>query len=123
MNNGIKIRVWNGLRLVYFPYIKTFDNDGLAVLFLSGDYGYADDTISTLESHIMQYTRKNDKNNKEIYDGDLVRNSQGRICEVYWFEPSACWDCKVIKSVDGDSSLDFHPQYWHKLEVIGNIYE
>ena len=70
---------------------------------------------------LREYTSKKDKNNKEIYEGDILSNGTGRIGKVIWFEPQACFDVKPL-TAQGTSQA-FSPNNWIYCEVIGNIYE
>lgn len=70
----------------------------------------------------MQFTGFKDKNNKEIYERDIVKDIDGNICII---EPHKI--CKAntvasfIKPIFGN--YDFHNIMEGELEFIGNIYE
>lgn len=65
---------------------------------------------------IGQYTEKNDKNNKRIYEGDIIKEScNGDIGTVIWDNSLGTYKLKEFENYFiKDASI------W---EVIGNVYE
>lgn len=78
--------------------------------------------VKAHRADIMQYIGVNDKNGKEIYEGDIVRTNSGRLCKVVWFSSSQYqgWDLTPIET---KNPAPTEVGFWNNLEVIGNVYE
>lgn len=77
-----------------------------------------------------QMTGLTDKNGKDVFEGDLIKNDRGRTGRVVWQRHTAAFDTDFV-SDDGtspnpaiDKSYGFKCYEWNMhIEVIGNIYE
>ena len=119
----IKFRAWDTEKKVMIPVIHIFINwmwvvwenmrDGLE---------WNDDIRSTKRYELMQYIWIEDKNGKEIYEGDLVKC----IAEEKYSKES--WVYPIVYYA---SEQQFIPKWachlwwgwWDSIEVVGNIYE
>ena len=102
----IKFRAWNKESKFMF---KIFDSTTHQDWFLS----------SWKERHeITQYTGLNDKNGKEIYEGDIFETTSGVVAVVEW-ENNGRFLGFTVESERKIVYVGREP----KVEVIGNIYE
>ena len=118
MNRQIKFRAWDNVDFMTKPF--TLED------IVMGRTRFAE-----MDSTLMQYTGLKDKNDKEIYEGDIVRWKQASggvlspdentyICQIKWSRTG--WACEEIKALKDDYHSRFTLIPSH-LEVIGNIYE
>lgn len=75
--------------------------------------------------NVMQYTGINDKNKKELYDGDIFAigsREDNIICQVIFDEENLCYTASYLHGTKITINLgDIHRSC--EFEIIGNIYE
>jgi len=114
----IKFRAWikelNEIREVeYINFWKkmiSFPNKFCKEYYLNSDFD---------EIELMQYTGLKDKNNKEIYEGDIVTLHNGKYKVIFNTEEARF----VLRNDKFEMNIPFTNNNNERMEVLGNVYE
>ncbi|WIT94472.1 hypothetical protein CRP19_000041 [Riemerella phage vB_RanS_CRP19] len=128
MNREIKFRAWDGKKMLYNVAV----NGSTAFYIPSGLRCHCAVNIEDY-LEIMQYTGFKDKNEKSIYEGDILRDEVDNICIVIFIKEWGMFGGVSVEEYGvyeaiGIDALDIELVYTFHLEngafrIVGNIYE
>ena len=115
----IKFRAWSKEEgMINVARLDIADGSLYKRLITGKAYDYWNDVI------LMQYTGLKDKNGKEIYEGDIVKNNFAETIGSVMFADCGYWIKTIDKDIFGDTIYcDLGDYDGEVLEVIGNIYQ
>ena len=117
MNRSIKFRVWDKR--------ETKGMSTKNMLYDAQLHHFWQDFVDYPGYELMQYTGLTDKNGKEIFEGDIIIDTQKQKYEIIFDENYARYDIKVCGENKLRGQTSYFTQIYEKkhIEVIGNIFE
>lgn len=122
MNDRFKFRAYNKIvkKFTYFdePILHLSDESGL--LFTLSDVNDNALYLSNY-SEINQYIGRKDRNGKDIYENDIIKNREtGVYYQIIWNEEATAFMAKSKNNTI--STYVLFSDYQYQIEVYGNIY-
>lgn len=114
-----KFRAWTEEGKVMYYDVYPFKDDTLLLSYdeISFDEVPASDFI------LMQSTGLFDMYDKEIFEGDVLKTSDGELAKVVWNKELACWEAEFLSEIVDLSEVADAKSNRSDCEIVGNIYE
>ena len=130
----LKFKIWDKKNKKFL--IKCIDNIGIndkqcidTNEFKNNIFSYVDWENGSIRLNskkyvVLQYIGLKDKNYKEIYEGDIIKDMDNLYYKVIHIKESACFVFSPIrKDTKIKFSFSFRKSNNREMEVVGNIFE
>ena len=130
----LKFKIWDKKNKKFL--IKCIDNIGIndkqcidTNEFKNNIFSYLDWENGSIRLNskkyvVLQYIGLKDKNYKEIYEGDIIKDMDNLYYKVIYIKESACFVFSPIrKDTKIKFSFSFRKSNNREMEVVGNIFE
>lgn len=130
----LKFKIWDKKNKKFL--IKSIDNIGIndkqcidTNEFKNNVFSYLDWENGSIRLNskkyvVLQYIGLKDKNCKEIYEGDIIKDMDNLYYKVIYIKESACFVFSPIrKDTKIKFSFSFRKSNNREMEVVGNIFE
>lgn len=107
---------------VYGNLVVPEEIQGDEVMIVKALFNDASCTYHVDVNSVGQFTGRNDKNGKEIYDGDILRHLNGNTFQVLYSNRTTSFILISISPKDVSLDLGIYDTE-NCFEVIGNIYD
>lgn len=126
-----KFRAWNKkLKSMYSTddiVFINFEEEEICVQTIYFEQGLPDerdlDFYTFDEIEFMQSTGMVDKNDKEIFEGDVLKTYDGELAKVGWNKYLGCWEAEFLSEIVDLSEVADVKSNRSDCEILGNIYE
>lgn len=112
-----KFRAWDRIKKRMFLVLEIDYENGLV-----SDETYWN-TIPFDDVNLMQSTGLVDMYDKEIFEGDVLKTSDGELAKVVWNKYLGCWEVEFLSEIVDLSEVADVKSNRSDCEIVGNIYE